>query len=287
MRGLIAIICLVIAFFINDGVRAQGHAVVRVPFTSLRSEPRHSSEMLTQTLLGYPMEVLADTTADWLTVRLNDGYEGFINRSAIKLLSPDDYEAGKNAQFVVATSMLPQAFVADDSTILCRIEAGSLLEKHGEKFRLPDGRVGKIEQFSDKPVLPTRTEIIEAACELIGAPYLWGGNTAAALDCSGLVRLCFAKFGLLTPRDASQLFASAPLRPENETPQPGDLLFFSSRPDGPITHVAFYFGDNRYLHCSGEVKISEMTPADEDFSRRVYRGCLDWTPGQIFTRLVP
>ncbi|MNS30011.1 Gamma-DL-glutamyl hydrolase precursor [compost metagenome] len=44
--------------------------------------------------------------------------------------------------------------------------------------------------------------------------------------------------------------------------QNGDLLFFSSKPDGnlnaPITHVGMYIGNGEFIHSSGMVRINSL-----------------------------
>lgn len=286
MRQLFIFITVLLSALIAKG-SSDEFALVSVPFTSLRSEPRHSSELLTQAVMGMPMKILADTTPDWLTVRLADGYEGFINRSAISRRTPQELAAWQKSKRMMVSSVTLVPVFGRDSALMCRLEPGSIVETSEGVCVLPDGRRGKAEiSTSLTSSYPERAILIETARQLMGAPYLWGGNTSSALDCSGLVRLCFSRFGILTPRDASQLFTSGRLRGHGEEPQIADLLFFSSRDDGPITHVAFYLGDNQYIHCSGQVKISRMDADDPDFGKRFYRGCVDWSGLEGFSPLV-
>ncbi|MDE6555924.1 MAG: C40 family peptidase, partial [Duncaniella sp.] len=271
-------ILLISIFLTAIPATADDFALVKVAFTSLRSEPRHSSEMLTQAIMGMPMQVLADTTPDWVTVRLADGYEGFINRSAIIRKTAAEMQEWKSSHRVTIASLTPQEVIGQDSKVLCRLEAGSIVTLSGDSILLPDGRKGLVDNLSEiNSRLPSEDEVLGVAHKLMGAPYLWGGNTVHALDCSGLVRVCFMQFGILTPRDASQLYICGRKRESAENPERGDLLFFSSKPDGGITHVALYLGDGRYIHCSGEVKISTMSSEDPDFSKRYFRGAIDWS----------
>ena len=89
------------------------------------------------------------------------------------------------------------------------------------KVMLPSGRTGYIpaadlkihdgfipiaqgEGSADSITTETTERIIAEAQRLMGSPYLWGGMTSKGTDCSGLVRLCFLKNGILLPRNASQ-----------------------------------------------------------------------------------
>ncbi|MDE5786504.1 MAG: C40 family peptidase, partial [Duncaniella sp.] len=113
------------------------------------------------------------------------------------------------------------------------------------------------------------------AYSLMGAPYLWGGMSTKAVDCSGLVRVAYQGNGILLRRDASQQIHTgkkiSPAAPTDSLRR-GDLLFFSYGPGGRISHVALYDTDSTYIHSSGRVKVNRMRPDDPDFSHRVYRG---------------
>jgi hypothetical protein len=93
-------------------------------------------------------------------------------------------------------------------------------------------------------------DVLEVAREWIGTPYVWGGLTKHGIDCSGLVHLAFRRAGQTLPRDASdQALVTAPVPAGQE--RPGDLYFFSDKPDR-ITHVGFVTGPGRMLHACGE-----------------------------------
>jgi cell wall-associated NlpC family hydrolase len=76
-------------------------------------------------------------------------------------------------------------------------------------------------------LLPVPGDAAAQAERLLGAPYLWGGRSAAGLDCSALVQLALAAAGAPAPRDSDMqaamlgepLGAATPLRR-------GDLVFW-------------------------------------------------------------
>jgi cell wall-associated NlpC family hydrolase len=84
-----------------------------------------------------------------------------------------------------------------------------------------------------------------------GTSYLWGGVTPWGADCSGLVQATFALHGVQLPRDAwQQASAGVPGDGDLFAAREGDLLFFSDREDGHVTHVAISLGDRAIVHLA-------------------------------------
>ncbi|HYA08370.1 MAG TPA: SH3 domain-containing C40 family peptidase, partial [Gaiellaceae bacterium] len=90
-------------------------------------------------------------------------------------------------------------------------------------------------------------EPLELARSLLGSPYLWGGMTAAGIDCSGLVHMSFRAAGRLVPRDADQQEDAAEPVPEDAL-RPGDLVTYGD--DRIADHIAFWLGEGRILHST-------------------------------------
>lgn len=108
---------------------------------------------------------------------------------------------------------------------------------------------------------------LEAARRFVGAPYEWGGMTAAGIDCSGLVHVAFRLAGRLVPRDAWQQEAAATAV---RVARPGDLVFYGE-PAGRADHVAFWAGGGRILHATGRSglgAVEEREPSSLRARRR-------------------
>jgi cell wall-associated NlpC family hydrolase len=112
-----------------------------------------------------------------------------------------------------------------------------------------------------QPSGPAATVAVQAALGQLGVPYQWGGQTPGlGFDCSGLSQYAYGQAGLLLPRTAQAQYDAGPLLPHGAAAQPGDLVFFGTRPTS-VTHVGLALGDGRMVdapHTGAQVRVEPI-----------------------------
>lgn len=139
-----------------------------------------------------------------------------------------------------------------------RAPLGSQVYKHPAPIVIPSKTVKPFAQsrnISRNPltgpyfITPERHRVMAAAHELLGTPYIYGGNNPSrGLDCSSLMQFIHKNaLGVTIPRTAAeQRKKSKTINYSNL--QPGDMLFFKI--DRRNNHVGIYIGDGKFIHAS-------------------------------------
>ncbi len=105
---------------------------------------------------------------------------------------------------------------------------------------------------------PIGKTAIEEAFRYEGVPYVWGGNGMRGVDCSGLVKNCFAAAGVRLPRRAGEQATVGQDVPLDQL-QPGDRLYFSVKHQ--FDHTAIYLGNGYFIHAGrsrGKVGVDSL-----------------------------
>ncbi len=178
----------------------------------LRSEAKHSSEMVSELLYGEYMTATGQHTELWIEVQCEwDDYVGWVSRGQVEQVPAFDASLHMVA-LGAPTELYPGSMTAE--------------ELQG---------------------LPPSLEIFKAT--YLETPYYWGGRSTQGIDCSGLAQLYYKLRSVRIPRDASaQALCGESLESLEECLQ-GDLAFFSGS-SGRINHVGILTGDGHILHAT-------------------------------------
>jgi cell wall-associated NlpC family hydrolase len=103
-------------------------------------------------------------------------------------------------------------------------------------------------------------DVLREAYRYLGVRYVWGGNGASGIDCSGLVKTCFGRCGVSLPRRASEQARVGAAVGFAEL-QPGDRLYFAVKGDR-VDHTGIYVGNGYFIHSSmsrGAVGVDRLS----------------------------
>ena len=99
--------------------------------------------------------------------------------------------------------------------------------------------------------------VIAEAKKLIGIPYLYGGQTTEGFDCSGFIYYVYKQAGSSMNRQSAAGYFDRSFYVDS--PQVGDLVFFSNTYREGISHMGIYLGGNQFIHAgSSGVMISSL-----------------------------
>jgi len=180
----------------------------------MRSAPKHQAELISQALLGTPIKIFKKLNG-WYFVQTPDYYFGWIDEQALKILSKENFNKWIENEKVIVTVNNTFVKSAGNSPV-ADVVLGNILEiKNIEPQKtlvsFPDGREGylqnsEIQNYTEWIQQDTiNTELLKnTALTFLGAPYLWGGASTKATDCSGFTKSIFFSNALILQRDASQ-----------------------------------------------------------------------------------
>ena len=260
--------------------------ITTLSVANLRTSPSYSSESATQILLGTPVKVL-EKRSYWLRVITPEGYIAWVTEGSISRITENEYQSWKKAKkYIVNTHYtLLRETPSDKGTIVCDAVWGGILESKGVRTKgftevtLPSGKTAyaqtaHLTEFNSWLATrkPNAENIINTGKQFLGFPYMWGGTSVKAMDCSGFTKNVFYLNGVVLLRDASQqgyTGEAVELTADFSNLKPGDLLFFGNKATETrkerFTHVGIYLGDKAFIHAATSVRINSLDPNAPDY----------------------
>ena len=210
-------------------------ARVAVPVADLLKAPEGARDR--QVIWGEALTVI-DRHAGWAFVQAaKDGYCGYLRE--------DQLAEAETATHWVST---PGTHLYDGPKVqhrdLAALSMGARLRVIGTQGAWAETPQGFVPLAHLKPLGAHHDDPATVAQMFLHTPYLWGGNSRAGIDCSGLAQIAFLACGMALPGDSDLQAVCGAAIPEGAAVQRNDLLFWKG-------HVAIALSDSRMIHATG------------------------------------
>jgi cell wall-associated NlpC family hydrolase len=226
-------------------------AAVALPLVDLLTRPDGARDR--QLPLGAALTVV-DRQDGWAFVQATkDGYCGWLPADAVgPAITPTHWIAAPASHAYEAPKVqAPDRFALPMGAHLTVTAIEGTFAATQAGF-VPFAHLRPIKDHFDDPA--------EVALMFLGCAYLWGGNSYAGLDCSGLVQIAFHACGLDCPGDSDLQQAIGATLAEDAPLRRNDLIFWKG-------HVALMLDGARLIHANGH----SMSVAIEDLSTATRR----------------
>lgn len=213
-----------------------------------------------QLLMGDRFRVL-DQAGDWVFGQADrGGYVGYVHQGSLGAWVVPDHvlSVRSSLAFAAPDFKTPDPVPVSMGSRVKIVEAGDRFSRTQDGMFIPTRHLRPLDRAEPDPVA--------VAERMLGTPYLWGGNGAQGIDCSGLVQVALLACGVDCPGDSDLQQAMLPGDlSEGTAPQRGDLLFWKG-------HVALVADPGTVLHANVHHMAVAMEPLDPCIDRILQQG---------------
>lgn len=228
-------------------------AVCCVPVSTLRKQPDHIAEMVSQQLFGECCTIV-EYVPGWVKIKCTyDAYEGWCQASHVVEINED--------QFIFEKEKLTKAYVAsviyNGQKMFVPFGSSIATFKKGKAIWQNNKCTFKGGNYTPSKEKVSKKKISWITAKYINTPYLWGGKSIFGIDCSGFSQSVFKFLNIKLPRDSWQQAEAGDTIETLQHSQCGDLCFFNNE-EGRIVHVGILLDRHKIIHSSGKVRIDKI-----------------------------
>ena len=242
----------------------QVHRVTWPPFAALCSAPFGDRDR--ELLWGQAFNVLEKDKAWAFGYAIQDGYAGYIEaRMLTPIVEPATHRVSVRQTMALAApdfkntkvEQVPLSLGSEVHVTVTDAKWATILGGPHDLY-IPISHLTPLDTKESDPVA--------VADRLLGTPYVWGGNSAFGIDCSGLVQIACRACGIPCPGDSDQQMAQLgeTLDP-GTSPERGDLLFWKG-------HVGWVANPDTLLHANAYSMSVAYEPLQSAIDRIAAQG---------------
>jgi cell wall-associated NlpC family hydrolase len=221
------------------------------PHVDLCRSPSGSRDR--QLLAGAQVTVMGEDDTHAYVQAEQDGYIGFVPARSVGTRTKPTHQVDTAGAFAYRRASIKAPETA-------ALSFGARLTARSDSDDFIETQLGHVPKahLIETPG-PVRDPVYTARL-FLGTPYLWGGNTRAGIDCSGLIQIALLNAGQPCPGDSDQQETQTGSPVTDKTYRAGDLLFWSG-------HVALVTSPNRMIHANA----FHMCVVEEDIEPAIER----------------
>jgi len=204
-----------------------------------------------QLLFGDGFTIL-ERADDWCFGQsTKDGYQGYIKTADLAPYTPATHWVSALSTHAYAAPNLK----SHDQIPLPFGAQVTVNAEHGNFYQTPAGFIPRQHLCATGDFL---TDPREVAKMFLGCPYLWGGNSAAGIDCSGLIQAACHATGRACPGDSGPQQKFFPATEGDWAP--GQLIFWPG-------HVALTLSATHLIHANAHAMAVGIEAIDVAMAR--------------------
>jgi len=266
------------------------YGLTRSSVINFRVDPDYDAESATQTVMGTPLRIL-EKRGGWTRAITPEGYISWVTSGSIEEMTKEEYNKWMSSEKLIITkhyTLFKDSF-SEAATVVSDGVMGNIVLLEGTMTRsgrsgyyavtLPNGKSAFVPESDAMPYDkwiesrdPNADNIIATAKQFLGFPYMWGGTSIKAMDCSGFAKTVYYLNGAILQRDASQQVLTGDevdISAGFDNLTKGDLIFFGTKATAErrerVTHVGIYIANGEFIHSATSVRINSLIPTASNY----------------------